>query len=101
MDIPHKLRPTCIIIMVNQKGDLVSTYCCMAPDFKNGADASVRLKQEKLSPLLPTDLNITILVHPETGKEEGEGEREREREREKEREKKREREREREREIIQ
>ena len=80
MDIPHKLRPTCIIIMVNQQGDLVSTYCCVAPDFKNGANASVRLKQEKLSPLLPTDLNITVLVHPETGKEEGERERERERE---------------------
>ena len=58
----------------------------MAPDFKNGADASVRLKQEKLPPLFPTDLNITILVHSVIGREGGGGERERrERERKRER----------------
>ena len=54
---------------------LVFTYCCVAPDFKDGADTSVRLKQEKLPPLLPTDLNIAIFVHP--GKQEGKEERER------------------------
>ena len=68
----------------------------MAPDFKNGADASVRLKQEKLPPLFPTDLNITILVHSVIGREggggEGEGTEERREKRERERKRKRERE---------
>ena len=72
--------------MVNQVGTLVFTYCCVAPDFKNGADTSVRLKQEKLPPLLPTDLNIAILVHSgigrEGGEEGGKGEKEKERKRE-------------------
>jgi hypothetical protein len=57
----------------------------MAPDFKNGADTGVRLKQQKLPPLLPTDLNITIFIHSGTDREMGgRGEREgegRERER--------------------
>ena len=51
----------------------------MAPDFKDGADAGVRLKQEELPPLVPADLNVAIFIHSRRGREGEREERERER----------------------
>ena len=42
----------------------VITHCGSTPYLEDGGDRGVWLEQEELSPLLPTDLNVAIFVHP-------------------------------------
>ena len=36
----------------------------MAPYLEDGLDTGVRLQQKELSPFLPADLYVAVLVHP-------------------------------------